>query len=404
MTVLQSEEMAKGARLKIAYLLPQFPVPTQTFATSDIAALQADGHDVRVYTMKPQGSTSDEVSVPVSRLTLRGALSWPLAVWRMGGPVLALMSEIVPHFLQTPRTAMTALLCLPRATEIAADIEREGLDVVHLFWARHSGLVLALLNARGSPEVRSAFAGAYDLVADDFLTLLSLRSANIAFSHSEANRTFVGERVESGTPVEIIHRGIPLHKPDPKAERDAKQWITASALVKEKNVEGVLRAFFAARADALELRLSICGDGPDRARLEQWCSAQGCAGAVTFEGHIAREDLALRMARADVFVMLSKKPSERLPNVIKEALWAGCRVISSNSIGIREVLPDDSFGYVVDPDDERAVRAAVCAVVTRDRENDSDGQAKARALIEEKFSAAANMRRYVAAWTEAPGR
>jgi glycosyltransferase involved in cell wall biosynthesis len=287
--------------------------------------------------------------------------------------------------------------------EIADDIERGGFDVVHLFWSRHPGLVLALLKRRGFAGIRSAFAGAYDLVADDFLTLLSLRSASIAFSHADANRDFIENRVNPETRVEIIHRGIPLPELE-DAERNPNLWLSASALVKEKNVEGVLRAFLVARADEPELRLSVCGDGPDRARLEQLCSKLGCANVVAFEGHIAREDLALHMAKADTFLLLSKKPSERLPNVVKEALWAGCEVISSNSTGIREVLPDDSFGHVVDPDDLQAVHAVVRKVVTRDREGDRVRQAKARALICEKFSAATNMRRYVAAWTEALGR
>lgn len=44
---------ASPSPLTISYLFSQFPLPTQTFAVSDIAALQELGHKVVVHTMKP---------------------------------------------------------------------------------------------------------------------------------------------------------------------------------------------------------------------------------------------------------------------------------------------------------------------------------------------------------------
>ncbi len=386
--------------LKIAYLLPQFPVATQTFATSDIAALQAEGHDVRVYTMKTRGGAANLSDVPVSRTTLRGIVRWPHVLWRMRGPLLPLAWKIMRELDVAPRTAIFALLCLPRAAEIATDIMVRKPDVVHLFWARHPGLVLALLKACEFSGIRSAFAGAYDLVADDFLVDLSLRSADVAFSHSEANRAYLESKVAFGTHVQIVHRGIPLPEIDFQTERDSHLWITASALLPEKNVEAVLRAFVLTRTEIPGLRLSVYGEGPDRARLERWCCANNCAGSVTFQGHASRDELQRHMAQADAFLLLSKKPSERLPNVIKEALWAGCSVISSNSIGIREILNDDRFGFVVDPDDEDAVNQAVRGIVQRDRSEDAARRAAARKLIKESFCATKNMRKYASTWVQ----
>ena len=400
MTTERPNSLSAIPSLKIAYLLPQFPVTTQTFAASDIAALQAEGHDVRVYTMKTRGGAANVSDVPVSRATLRGMTRWPRVLWQMRGPILSLAWQIARQLDLAPRTAISAFLCLPRAAEIAADIEVRQCDVVHLFWARHPGLVLALLKARKFSGVRSAFAGAYDLVADDFLVDLSLRSAGIAFSHSEANRAYVESKVACGTCVKIVHRGIPLPEINLQTERDPHLWITASALLPEKNVEAVLLAFELARAEMPGLRLSVFGEGPDRTRLERWCRAHNCTESVTFEGHVSRSELQMHMAQADTFLLLSKKPSERLPNVIKEALWAGCSVISSNSIGIRELLPDDRFGFVVDPDDGDAVKRAVRGVLQRDQSEDAARRVDVRDLMMESFCATKNMQKYATAWAE----
>ena len=67
----------------------------------------------------------------------------------------------------------------------------------------------------------------------------------------------------------------------------------------------------------------------------------------------------LAMQSASIFLSLSKKPSERLPNVLKEALWAGCAVISSDTEGIQELVADPSMGMIVQPDDTQGIATAI---------------------------------------------
>ena len=184
----------------------------------------------------------------------------------------------------------------------------------------------------------------------------------------------------------------------PDDSRDPFRLITASALVQSKNVEAVIRAFAAAHARENRLRLDVYGDGPERPRLEKLAEDLNCSAAVSFKGHIRREELFARMNGASVFLMLSKKASERLPNVIKEALWAGCAVISSRSEGIEELIPAASIGKVVDADDLQAVAAALLAFLGETPAQSSARRCKAREFIGANFSSDASMRRYVEAW------
>ncbi len=400
MTTREQTEPREPRNLRISYLLSQFPVPTQTFARSDISALCDEGHDVCVHTLKLPGNDMGAEDFAVFRPTLRGVLSWPALLWRMRSAVFQLIQRILPNIFASPATALAALACIPRAAEIVGEIEHRQADVVHLFWARHASLVLVLLEARGFKGVSSAFVGAYDLVADDFLVDMAMQSADLVFSHAEANRPFLQQRVPAGTAVEIIHRGIPLGDLEGSAVRDPNLWISASALVPAKNVDGVLRAFAHARSLRPQLVLQVFGEGLDLHRLEAVSQELGCAGAVQFMGHVSRQELFARMQAADTFIFLSKKPSERLPNVLKEALWAGCAVISSNSEGITELIPGETIGHVVDPNDDGAVFGAVRAVLERDLTLDQKRRETARALIDARFSAEANMRKYAAFWSD----
>jgi glycosyltransferase involved in cell wall biosynthesis len=401
--------LADRASLRISYIFPQFPVITQVFAVSDIAALRAQGHEVVVHTIKVPRSnegawlrrTSVPSDLPIRRPSFVGALRWPSLLWKRRAQVAYLVRRIAAQARSEPAAVVTALLSIPRVLEIGQEIEAGKADVVHVFWSRHPGMVLPVLAQSGSTAVRSAFVGAYDLVADDFFVDLTLAWSDLAFSHAETNRTYLQRRAPLGMPVHIIHRGIPLMERAVNIARDPKLWLTASSLTVAKNVEGVLRTFAQARGKRPDLRLDICGEGPDRARLEQICRQIGCFEAVTFRGHVERVELFRHMQRASVFLLLSKKPSERLPNVIKEALWAGCAIVSSPSEGIEELLPADSrIGHIVDPDDHLAVAQAVHAILSEGDQDAQDRKERAGKLISERFSNDLSMRRYVAAWQD----
>ena len=395
---------ASPAPLRISYILPQFPVPTEVFAISDIVALRDLGHQVAVHTIKPRPKDEQTrlrlCGVPddlaIFRPTWAGALRWPGLLWRRRKQAWRLVRRIIASAPSAPRTALSALLSLPRALEITA--ETRGCDIVHVFWSRHPGLVLAALESMGFPALRSAFVGAYDLVADDFLVELTLGAAEVVFSHAEANLDYARAKAPVDVPVHIVHRGIPLSPLGNEGERDRFGWITASALVREKNVEAVIRLFAAARAHEPRLTMLVFGDGPDRDRLRAIVDDLDCSKAITMMGHAPRNELFEQLQLSGAFLLLSKKASERLPNVVKEALWAGCAVISSKSEGIEELIPDPSIGFVVDPDDPEATLGAAQSVILETPAQAAERRDRARAVIQERFSSEGSMRRYADAW------
>lgn len=396
-----------GARpLRIAYLFQQFPLPTETFAISDITALLAQGHAVAVFTLKPPRRNEVEMfersrvpeDLPISRMSWRGAAKWPALLWRSRSEVALLLACICRGALTHPVAAVQALLCLPRIIEIAAEVEQASCDVVHAFWSRHIGLVLSVLDARGVPLLRTAFVGAYDLVADDFLVDATLAAADVVFSHAEVNRPYLELKAPASADIQIVRRGIPLPALRDDLVRLPFRWITASSLIPPKNVEAVLQAFAFAQEREARLTLDIFGEGPDRGRLESIARKLGCSDAVRFLGHVRRDELFAEMQQASLFLLLSKGVWERLPNVLKEALWAGCAVVSSNTPGIEELIPDRTIGHVVDPDDPTAIRAAVVELLECTPDERAIRRRAARAQIAEHFSSESSMHRYAESW------
>lgn len=102
--------------------------------------------------------------------------------------------------------------------------------------------------------------------------------------------------------------------------------------------------------------LWILGDGPERARLEQYAREQGVGDSVRFWGF--QPNPWRFIARADVFVLTSAY--EGFGNVLIEAMACGTPVVATRSPGTREIVEHETTGLLVEHD-----AASVAAAVTR---------------------------------------
>ena len=97
----------------------------------------------------------------------------------------------------------------------------------------------------------------------------------------------------------------------------------------------------------------IAGDGDDRPRLESLTHRLSVSHRVSFLGRVAEADLPSLYDHADIFVMPST--GEGFGIVFLEACQRGCVVIASNADGSVDPLRDGADGYLVPPNDPRAL-------------------------------------------------
>jgi glycosyltransferase involved in cell wall biosynthesis len=125
---------------------------------------------------------------------------------------------------------------------------------------------------------------------------------------------------------------------------------TIGNLIPLKDVGTIIRAFSKLDSD---LRLRIIGDGIERSELEDLCQSLGCKGRVDFLGVIEPGGIRRELEMANIFVLASH--SEGKPNVVLEAMAAGCAVVSTDLPGVREVLEAGVSGCVFSPGDVDAL-------------------------------------------------
>jgi asparagine synthase (glutamine-hydrolysing) len=107
----------------------------------------------------------------------------------------------------------------------------------------------------------------------------------------------------------------------------------------------------------------ICGDGPDRARLQEKATELGVGDRVKFTGFVDESRKADYYRLADAYVMPSR--GEGFGIVFLEALASGLPVMGSSLDGSREALLEGKLGELVDPADTEAVYDGILRTLAR---------------------------------------
>ena len=380
---------AAGRRLRLGIVFMKYPYPSETFAGRDVRAYRSLGHNVDAYDLKTVGSPKQFGA------DLFGALR--------GSPGLPALLQLARSMFQEPgwdnRQRMKCLALLPAAAVTAHRLHKSQPDVLHLFWGHYPALVAELCHHTMPATQQSMFLGAYDLWLKLPISKRVASRIGHVFTHANDNvdelAQFLGDEVD----VTVIHRGIDLEQYPVKEVQNAvrkPRVFAAGRLVDVKGFDDVIEAFaevVKARPDA---ELMIAGDGPDRERLETMVSELGLTNEVTFLGWIDEEEVPPLLMTSRVSVLLSRKPGERLPNVLKEAMAAGCVVVTTPTPGAHELVIDGETGFMVDHRDCTAAAQAMLAGL--DEQTSEVIAAQAIRAVRDGFDARKAAERYVERW------
>jgi glycosyltransferase involved in cell wall biosynthesis len=161
--------------------------------------------------------------------------------------------------------------------------------------------------------------------------------------------------------VHVIPNGVDCDRfqPSPKDRASARAELgiaenaplvgIVAALRPEKNHELFLRAAAVVQRQIPGARFVIVGDGPERARCEQWARELGITEFVHFQG--SRSDIPRWLAAMDVFALTSH--NEANPVSILEAMSCGIPVVAPKVGSISESVHDGKTGFLVEPGDEQ---------------------------------------------------
>jgi glycosyltransferase involved in cell wall biosynthesis len=166
--------------------------------------------------------------------------------------------------------------------------------------------------------------------------------------------------------------------------------LGAGRLVPQKNFALLIRAFARVRSERV-VRLTILGEGPERADLLALARKLRIAEDVALPGFVANPWSCMR--RAAAFVLPSRW--EGLPAVLIEALACGAPVIAADCPGgSAEILEGGRWGTLTPVGDVDALAAAIGAVLDAPRGSPGTAHAAAATVAVARFRDAPVIARY----------
>jgi glycosyltransferase involved in cell wall biosynthesis len=236
-------------------------------------------------------------------------------------------------------------------------------DVLLCFQTFISGLAGTRIGRRlGIPAVVWIRGEAeYRLADSAFHRWLSPRvwsEATGVLVQSDANRDALLAELERAAParaarvrakLDVVGNGLELPPVTPLPE--SLRVLCVGRLIADKGVDVAIDACARER-----LPLTVAGEGPERAALEQRARARGVD--ARFTGHLERAALEPLYREAGVVVLAARR-GEGLPNVLLEAMAHARPVIATPCAGTRDLLADGVNGLSVPPGDEAALASAL---------------------------------------------
>lgn len=347
----------------LAYLFSRYPVVSQTFCDSEMLALEDRGVPLVVGSLNPPPDSFRHARLDV----LRAEVIYPPPP-----PVLRRVPEAEPEDWATLRpliaehdrrygNSFKAETRARNALAFARAFRRRGVRHVHVHFANratHTALFLAKL---GFPFSFTAHAKDFQvgLGSDDLLREMA-DAATAVIAVSEFSRDLLATicpaaagkifRVYNG----ITPESFPSAAPGARAAGDPLNILSIGRLVPMKGFCDLIDAVARLRDRGLAAHLEIVGTGPDEAALRGKVSDLSVGDRVTFSGPLGQDAIKARLAAAHVFALACRRDREGgtdiLPTVIMEAMAAGLPVVSTDFVGIPEMVIPEKTGLLVPPD------------------------------------------------------
>lgn len=172
-----------------------------------------------------------------------------------------------------------------------------------------------------------------------------------------------------------------------RSDYTSKTVVYAGVMIPRKGVLCLVNAFSRVLSRVPEARLELVGKAENPAytrAVRETIDCLGIADRVSFIPELPQKVLAGKMGAAAVFVLPSL--SEALGRVVVEAMATGTPAVGSRVGGIPEMVIEGETGFLVDPEDEKALADKIVWILQNPEKAVKMGR-KAHAFAADFFSA-----------------
>ncbi len=364
--------------MHFAYVVEEYPRPSETFIRREVETMRTLGHRVSVW--------------PCGHRVRVGESPWI-------GPDAQDATRAMPLAQDVPKLtdpwAPISSLRYDKRIDRAAEQAPKDIDLVHAHFASLPAFcAFGLATLLSRPWTVSVHAR--DIFAPWRPGLRAARRAARVIACSQEAAHAAKRRGVAPERLRMIHHGV---SEDFFSARHAPEGpptvFAAGRLVPKKGFNTLIHALPVLRGQVPEARVRIAGEGPLAYRLKEASYSLGVGDSVAFLGRIKPEDVLHEMCNAHVLcapsIVFARGDRDGIPNVVVEAMAVGLPVVASRVGGLPEVVEDGVTGRLVTPDRHTHL-AAVLAELLRDPPQGAQLAQAAHARVRDEFNLERNVR------------
>jgi glycosyltransferase involved in cell wall biosynthesis len=341
--------------LRVGYVVKRYPRYSETFIVAEIAAHEAAGLEIEVFSLFPPNDAHfqdgiSRVRAPVRYIPSVGMKANDLwaALEDAGASLPGFWSELE---LSRGETAFS----VHGAAVLATEVRRRGIHHLHAHFATGTATV-ARLASRFAKVPFTFTAHAKDIfhhtVQPDDLRR-KLEEAAAVVTVSDYNREYLTRTYGSAAArVRRVYNGLDLEEfryraPDERPPRIAG----VGRLVEKKGFADLIEACAILHDRGLPFRCDIVGTGPLELSLHALVQRHGLQGRVHLLGPRPRNEVIDHIRSAAVLaapcVVAEDGDRDGMPTVLLEAMALGTPCVATDVTAIPELLAPGGAGVVV---------------------------------------------------------
>ncbi|MEP6355946.1 MAG: glycosyltransferase family 4 protein [Hyphomicrobiales bacterium] len=370
----------------IGYIVPSFPVLSETFIGNEIRAMQARGHKVVLIAFKQEdGPAQPEDFLLAATATYLNHVPNSRATNEIKYPSKNASKALSFIFAQKtlPRYSLFG-----NALKIAAVARENGCDHLHAHSA--NGVAAhAIVAARWIGATVSFVGHGLDVYKEPEDLKLKLKSADIVISLcDEMSKAFAAYNAKAQ--VAMVPCGVNTQRfyPAAKNKADNDKLIFVGRLRHRKGVEDILEA--ATRLGDQCPKIDIVGDGPLRDTLEKRANENGLLKTkITFLGFRPTSWIASNVPHYKGIILPFKASRDGMHDtrylVIKEAMAMGLPIITTSLKEICEIITDNT-GLLIEPGNPHQLSQAIVKLMSLDNMEREALNANAHTRVKTHYS------------------
>ena len=377
--------------MKIAYLTGEYPRATDTFIQREVAALRDLGFDVQTCSIRrtgPEHHVGPEQKAEAAQtfVVLEAAkrIGAQIAALRHPGRYLAALALAWRTSPKGVRARLYQLIYFAEAVALADFMRKNGIVHLHNHIAKASCTVAMLASAISGIPYSFTMHG-----PDDFFEAVHWRLGEkiaratfvAAISDFARSQGMLYADRQHWAKIHVVHCGIDPARYAGSPATSGAHLLFVGRLAAVKGVPVLFEALSLARNTRPDLHLTLIGDGPERAALQNEAIPLG--DAVRFVGYQSQDAVAQMLKQVQALVLPSF--AEGVPVVLMEAMAAGLPVIATRIAGIPELIDDGISGILVPPGDAAVLADAILAVTSDPARSAAMGNA-GRAKVDRDFN------------------